>query len=481
MPWPASIALRRKVSQPCVELSVEVLALAEGPDELDGNADKRVGRVLNDKWTLERLLGVGGMAAVYGGRHRNGARAAVKILHSELAEHAAVRERFLREGYAANRVEHRGAVRVLDDDVVRGGPDDGAAYLVMELLEGESLEDRIRRSPPLGPEECLTIAGAVLEVLEAAHEHGVVHRDLKPDNIFLARDPDDGTARVKVLDFGLARLTESASTTQLGLAVGTPSYMSPEQAAGRAGEIDARTDIFAVGVTLFRLLTGRRIDEEDNVLVLVMRRATEPVPPVRSIAPSLAEDVAAILDRALAFRREDRYGSAAAMRADVQAAREAAQAKASEANQASEGNQATATNEAELAAVEPRRAPVYAAEPSEPEPAEPRPRRARRSLIAPVTGAFYVVLLVAHLVAPPAPEPSVPPGIGGAEPDGGVAQSVRHGSGSASAAGSHAHGPARLPPAAHADSGVPSKPTGTGATPLAPPRASAQTPARKPH
>ncbi|MEA2748247.1 MAG: eukaryotic-like serine/threonine-protein kinase [Myxococcales bacterium] len=291
-------------------------------DSLRAEASARVGRVLNEKWTLERLIGVGGMAAVYGGRHRNGARAAVKILHAELGKNPAVRERFLREGYAANRVEHRGAVQVLDDDIVKDGPDDGAAYLVMELLEGESLEERAAHAPPIDEQEYLTIANGVLQVLEAAHEHGVVHRDLKPDNIFLARDPDDGRLRVKVLDFGLARLTESHITTQFGLALGTPSYMSPEQAAGRSEEIDGRTDLFALGATGFRLLTLRRIHEEENIVRLVGKMANEPAPPIRSITPSVSERVAVIIDRALAFRREDRYPTAAAMRVEVQAARD---------------------------------------------------------------------------------------------------------------------------------------------------------------
>jgi serine/threonine-protein kinase len=291
-------------------------------ESLHAEASARVGHVLNEKWTLERLIGVGGMAAVYGARHRNGARAAVKMLHAELGRNPAVRERFLREGYAANRVEHRGAVQVLDDDVVKGGPDDGAAYLVMELLEGESLEDRAAHAPPISEQEYLTIANGVLQVLEAAHEHGVVHRDLKPDNIFLARDPEDGRLRVKVLDFGLARLTESQSTTQFGLALGTPSYMSPEQAAGRSEEIDGRTDLFALAATGFRLLTLRRIHEEENVVRLVGKMANEPAPKVRSVLPTVSERVAAIIDRALEFRREDRYANAAAMRADVQAARD---------------------------------------------------------------------------------------------------------------------------------------------------------------
>ncbi len=286
-------------------------------DDAEVRAQARVGDVLNDKWTLERLIGVGGMAAVYAGRHRNGARAAVKLLHSNLARISQVRERFLREGYAANRVEHRGAVKVLDDDIVSGGPDDGTAYLVMELLDGESLQDRAERAPPLTEREFLTIARAVLEVLEAAHAHGVVHRDLKPENLFLARD-EDGALRVKVLDFGLARLMEGERVTGAGLALGTPSYMSPEQAAGRTEEIDGRTDLFAVGATGFRLLTGKRIHEGDNPVEVVTKMAKLPAPPIRDVAPSVSERFARVIDRALAFRREDRYPDAAAMRADVE-------------------------------------------------------------------------------------------------------------------------------------------------------------------
>ena len=129
-------------------------------------AHERIGDVLNDKWTLERLLGVGGMGAVYAGRHRNGALAAVKVLHPHLAAHQEVRERFLREGYAANRVEHPCVVKVLDDDIVRSGPDDGTAYLVMELLEGESLESRSNRGLQITERELLALSQVVLEMLE---------------------------------------------------------------------------------------------------------------------------------------------------------------------------------------------------------------------------------------------------------------------------------------------------------------------------
>jgi serine/threonine protein kinase len=289
-------------------------------DDAEVRAEERVGTVLNDKWTLERLLGVGGMAAVYSARHRNGARAAVKVLHADLSRHAEVRERFLREGYAANSVEHPGAVKVLDDDVIVGGPDSGTAYLVMELLDGESLQDRLERSPPMGEREFLAIASSVLEVLEAAHARGVVHRDLKPENLFLMSDPnegDTGKIRVKVLDFGLARLLQGQTITSYGLALGTPSFMSPEQAAGRIDEIDGRTDLFALAATGFRLRTGRRIQEGVNAVELVTKMANVAAPRIRTLAPDASEPFARVVDRALEFRREDRYDNAVAMRADV--------------------------------------------------------------------------------------------------------------------------------------------------------------------
>jgi serine/threonine protein kinase len=292
-------------------------------DDAEIRAEERVGTVLNDKWTLERLLGVGGMAAVYAGRHRNGARAAVKVLHSDLSRHPEIRERFLREGYAANSVEHPGAVKVLDDDVVVGGPDAGTAYLVMELLEGESLQEHLERGHLLSEREFLAVAESVLEVLEVAHARGVVHRDLKPENLFLLSGHDEqgsGAVRVKVLDFGLARLLQGQAITSYGLALGTPSFMSPEQAAGRIDEIDGRTDLFALAATGFRLRAGRRIHEGINPVELVTKMANVAAPRIRTLAPEVSGAFARVIDRALEFRREDRYENAAAMRADVRRA-----------------------------------------------------------------------------------------------------------------------------------------------------------------
>jgi serine/threonine protein kinase len=288
-------------------------------EEDDQRAVARVGSTLNDKWTLERLIGIGGMAAVYAGKHRNGARAAVKVLHPDISKIQEARERFIREGYAANSVEHPGVVKVLDDDKIEGGEDEGSVYLVMELLEGESLEDRIERGPPMSDRELLPIMKGVLEVLAAAHSKGIIHRDLKPENLFLAKQ-EDGTTRVKVLDFGLARIQDRSIQTIYGLALGTPSYMPPEQAAGKITEIDARSDLFALGASCFRLLTGRTVHPGSNALEIVMKMAKEPPPKIRTVEPKISKTVAAIIDKSLEFKREDRYADAATMLADVDAA-----------------------------------------------------------------------------------------------------------------------------------------------------------------
>jgi serine/threonine-protein kinase len=290
-------------------------------DDADSRLRAREGSVLDGKWTLERLLGSGGMAAVYMARHRNGARAAVKMLHPDLARNHEVRERFLREGYAANQVEHPGAVQVLDDDVVADGPDKGTAYLVMELLEGESLQDRLEREPSMGEVEFLRVAESVLEVLDAAHARGVVHRDLKPENLFLVGDSSATHGPlVKILDFGLARLLQNQTITTYGLALGTPSFMSPEQAAGRIDDIDGRTDLFALAATGFRLRAGRRIHEADNPVEIVMKMAKVPAPRLATVAPGVSEPYARVIDRGLEFKREDRYPTAAAMLKDVRLA-----------------------------------------------------------------------------------------------------------------------------------------------------------------
>jgi hypothetical protein len=191
-------------------------------DPVTERAQRRVGSYLRrDKYALDRLLGVGAMGAVYAATHRNGMRVAIKVLHDELSKFADLRARFLREGYIANRVKHPSLVRVLDDDV----DDDSTTFLVMELLEGTTLDaewEAAGRTMPL--RRVVAIADAILDVLAAIHGEGIVHRDVKPDNVFFTADG------MKLLDLGIARLLES-TTTATGQIMGTPEFVAPEQAA----------------------------------------------------------------------------------------------------------------------------------------------------------------------------------------------------------------------------------------------------------
>ena len=286
--------------------------MSEHGDDLVRRAKVRLGTVVDEKWRIDSLLGLGGMAAVYAATHRNGKRAAIKVLHPEIALNANIKARFLREGWVANKVEHPGAVSVLDDDEAA----DGTVFLVMELLEGETLETKIRYEMKLPVGNVLALADQLLDVLAAAHANNIVHRDLKPGNLFLTRD---GT--LKVLDFGIARLRELSkvavpnATTMSSM--GTPGFMPPEQARGRWEEVDARADIFAVGATMFNLLTGRYVHEEETMNEQMLASMTQPACPIRSVLPDLPEAVAAVIDRALAFHANDRWPDARSMQQAV--------------------------------------------------------------------------------------------------------------------------------------------------------------------
>jgi serine/threonine-protein kinase len=275
-----------------------------------------VGAVLGGKWRIDALLGAGGMASVYRATHRNGHRVAVKVLHPELSCNDEVRRRFLLEGYAANAIEHPGVVRVLDDDVTG----EGAAFLVMELLEGETLDARCERlAHRMAPAEVAAIAEAVLDLLAAAHEQWIIHRDVKPENVFLTSD-----GAVRVLDFGIAQVrgaSTSTFATQAGATFGTPAFMSPEQALGRSHEVDGRSDVWAVGATMFWAVSGRAVHEGSTINETLVAAATRPAPPLASVAPHAGEELASIVDRALAMDRAARWQDAGSMRDALRALR----------------------------------------------------------------------------------------------------------------------------------------------------------------
>lgn len=273
-------------------------------------AERRVGRTLCGKWHLDRVIGVGGMASVYEATHRNRAKVAIKLLHPALSLEEETRSRFLREGYVANTIGHPGAVNVLDDDTA----EDGSAFLVMELLDGESVEQRaIRKGGTLGAKEALTVIDELLEVLAMAHEKDIVHRDIKPENLFIT-----SLGQLKVLDFGIARLNQGdTGSTRAGSFMGTPAFSAPEQARGRWNEVDARTDLYAVGATLFTLLTGFHVHDAETPSEQLALAISSPAPSLASFLPDAPKDLVDLVDTALRYHKHERFQSARALQSAV--------------------------------------------------------------------------------------------------------------------------------------------------------------------
>jgi eukaryotic-like serine/threonine-protein kinase len=274
---------------------------------LEAPTRSRLGAVLGQKYRLDRVLGSGAMATVYAATHRNGKEVAVKLLHPELACRADVRTRFLREGYVANHVRHSGAVAVLDDDVT----EDGWAFLVMELLDGVTLQELwATRGPHVHPACVCAITLQLLSVMAAAHARGIVHRDLKPANLFVVE-----TGELKVLDFGIACMcTAGSRTTDFGTVLGTPEFMAPEQALGQAAEVDAKTDLWAVGAIAYALLVGEVVHPAETPEETLIYAATLPASLLGPLVLGLPAAIARVFDRALAFERGARWASAGQMR-----------------------------------------------------------------------------------------------------------------------------------------------------------------------
>jgi serine/threonine-protein kinase len=279
-------------------------------DPFEERARLRLGTVLRGKYRLDCVLGMGGMAVVYKATHRNQAEFAIKMLHPELSLREDIRNRFLREGYAANSVKHPGVVRIVDDDVA----EDGAAFLVMDLLDGLPCD---RLAPSEGGRVPIDVACAIalelLEVLAAAHAQGIIHRDIKPANLFVLRD---GT--VTVLDFGIARVRDTMGSashaTGTGMLLGTPAFMAPEQAVGRASDIDARADVWSVGATIFGLVSGENIHDAETAPQLLVKLATQQPRSLATLVPNSPPALVAVVDRALMLDKERRWPTAVAMR-----------------------------------------------------------------------------------------------------------------------------------------------------------------------
>ena len=266
---------------------------------------------------IERI-GSGGMGEVWVAEHETlGRRAAVKVLHPAFSGQPDVVGRFFNEARAATAIPDPGIVQIFDF-----GHQDGNAYIVMELLNGEPLDRRLDRAGPLPLRDALRITRQVASSLEAAHTRGIVHRDLKPENIFLVRDSEVvGGERPKILDFGIAKLVSDqpdALRTKTAALLGTPTYMSPEQCRG-AGFVDHRSDLYSLGCVLFTLVTGRPPFESEGSGDLIAMHLREPAPLVSSRVPGAPRELDALVARYLSKAPGDRFASAGELAAALAA------------------------------------------------------------------------------------------------------------------------------------------------------------------
>jgi predicted Ser/Thr protein kinase len=268
-----------------------------------------VGSVLDGRYRIDSVLGKGGMGRVYKGEHTGiGKAVAIKVLHATLGRSREATQRFQREALASGRLDHPNIVGVSDFGVL----EDGSLYLVMEALEGEPLGSRIDREKRIPWLDALEILRGVLAGLRHAHDRGVVHRDIKPDNIFLA--VKDGERIIKILDFGIAKLVagdaNDPASTRTGLTVGTPAYLSPEQAVG--GAITPASDLYSTSVVLYEMLTGRAPFEDTDPLAMLTAHVSRDVPSFAEVAPDLVvpPGLEQVIQRGLAKISSERIQSA---------------------------------------------------------------------------------------------------------------------------------------------------------------------------
>ena len=271
-----------------------------------------LGSVLDGRYRIDTIIGTGGMGRVYRGEHTGIGRAvAIKVLHTDLSRNREAAQRFQREALASGRLDHPNIVGVSDFGIL----DDGSCYLVMEALEGEPLGARLEREKRIPWHEALQIMKGVLAGLKHAHMKGVVHRDIKPDNIFLATKDDEPI--VKILDFGIAKLRagsgDDPASTRAGLTVGTPAYLSPEQAVG--GEITPASDLYSATIVLFEIIVGRPPFVEKEPLAMLGAHVSRTPPKLTDLAPDLEipPGLEEVVARGLAKLKDDRYDDAAEM------------------------------------------------------------------------------------------------------------------------------------------------------------------------
>jgi hypothetical protein len=281
-------------------------------DSADKPLPARLGEALGDAYTIEGEIGRGGMGVVYRARdERLQRRVAIKVLPPELAFQKDIRERFTREAQTAARLSHPHIV-----PIHTVGEGQGLVYFVMGYVDGESVAARIRRRGRLPVDEARRIMMEAADALSAAHALSIIHRDIKPDNILL----EGSRGRVMVTDFGIAKAlssTSGATLTGAGVAIGTPAFMSPEQAAGER-EIDGRSDVYSLGVVSFQMLTGDLPFTAPTVAGILMKQITEPAPDIRNRRPDVPEDLALAVSRCLEKDPENRWPSADALRRSLE-------------------------------------------------------------------------------------------------------------------------------------------------------------------
>ncbi|MFO0552604.1 MAG: serine/threonine-protein kinase [Polyangiaceae bacterium] len=278
----------------------------------------RPGDLVSQKYRLLRQLGRGGMGSVWAARNELTDRDfAVKFLLPELARNRDALDRFFLEARACGQIKHPAVVAVYD----MGQAEDGTPYLVMELMEGEGLDQRLSRAGTFRPGEAAAFVAFVARGLDEAHVRGLVHRDLKPANIFFALD-DRGEVVPKVLDFGVSKATAAADPkfvrTNTGAVLGSPAYMSPEQARGDE-DIDSRSDVWSLGVILYEALTGRAPFDGANYNQLMVNILTSPPRPAIELNPLLPPDLCDVIERALSKDRQKRIPSAAELANELEA------------------------------------------------------------------------------------------------------------------------------------------------------------------
>ncbi|MEQ8454818.1 MAG: serine/threonine-protein kinase [Sandaracinaceae bacterium] len=267
------------------------------------------GTVMGGRYRLTRLIAAGGMGAVFEAEDEEaGRQVALKLLHPELTSERDVRRRFRRESSVLLALDHPSIVRLLDV----GASDDELLFSVMELLDGETLYERLEASGAMSPHALLPIVHGMAEGLAAAHEHGVIHGDLKPANVFLLRDAAEAASPVKLLDFGLSKVLGLERLTRTGELIGTPAYMAPELLTGK-GEPDARIDTYALGVILYQCLSGRVPFEGKVPGKLMMDIVMGDHPPLAELAPALPPDVPLVVSQAMSRQPTRRFGSAIAL------------------------------------------------------------------------------------------------------------------------------------------------------------------------